>query len=32
MILGDWLFNVFHIVLTAGLLLYLYNLKEFLDE
>jgi hypothetical protein len=28
MILGDWLFNLFHIVLTAGLLLYLFNLKE----
>jgi hypothetical protein len=28
MILGDWLFNLFHIALTAGLLLYLFNLKE----
>lgn len=28
MIFGDWLFNVFHIILTAGLVLYLYNLHK----
>ncbi|MDF2634779.1 MAG: hypothetical protein K0R78_1653 [Pelosinus sp.] len=28
MILGDWLFNIFHIILTAGLVLYLYSLNE----
>jgi hypothetical protein len=32
MILGDWLFNIFHIILTAGLLVYLYNLNELSDE
>ncbi|MBP2657480.1 MAG: hypothetical protein H6Q69_512, partial [Firmicutes bacterium] len=27
MILGDWLFNIVHIILTAGLVLYLYSLS-----
>lgn len=28
MIFGDWLLNVFHIILTVGLVLYLYNLHK----
>jgi hypothetical protein len=32
MILEGWLFNMFHIILTVGLLLYLYNLNELSDE
>lgn len=32
MILGDWLFNIVHILLTAGLVLYLYSLSELSDK
>ncbi len=32
MILGKLLFNIVHIILAAGLLLYLYNLNELSDE
>jgi hypothetical protein len=32
MVLERWLFNMFHIILTVGLLLYLYNLNVLSDE
>ena len=30
--LVHWFFNMFHIILTVGLLLYLYNLNGLSDE